>query len=167
MLAEEPQKASFSMKGKFYGFIEVGEERGDNVCASGLTLLKMRTSLSKSHKKKVTITVSEEEILVSFHESEQKLQHPIEDISFVWIDPTDPYSWGLISKTNDHCLDHSTNPIFYAYKMEKKALKIVQPLYALHVIRFKDRNQDDCKEGKLIEIEGERVDDDLTKVFTH
>ncbi|CAL8105472.1 unnamed protein product [Calicophoron daubneyi] len=140
---------------KYYGKLEVSEPRGDAVCETALALLKTRLKVAKAHKKRVILIVGSTDIHVLERHGAVPLHvHLVLDIAFVWVDPCDARSCGVIVRRTDY--DHPIHE-FFAYKLEQSPHQLVGVLK--HVIYRMDQEQDS---GVSPEMRGNEMKADFT-----
>ncbi|KAK4474961.1 hypothetical protein MN116_002064 [Schistosoma mekongi] len=114
---------SQTYRAKFYGNISVSEPRGDFVCEKSLGILKAQLLTSKLHKKKVRIRVDTSGIsVVGLRSATIHHMHKFENITFIWTDPCDLQSCGIIVKQT---LIGDNVHQFYGYKLYQNTPKLI------------------------------------------
>ncbi|KAH8868065.1 Disabled [Schistosoma japonicum] len=106
---------SQTYRAKFFGNISVSEPRDDFVCEKSLGILKAQLLTSKLHKKKVRIRVDTSGIsVIGPRSATVHHMHKFENITFIWTDPCDLQSCGIIVKQT---LIGDNVHQFYGYKL--------------------------------------------------
>ncbi|CAH8663063.1 unnamed protein product [Heterobilharzia americana] len=113
-------------RAKFFGNISVSEPRGDFICERSLGLLKAQLLTSKLHKKRIRIRVDTSGISVlGSRNSTVHHIHNFENITFIWTDPCDLQSCGIIVRQT--LLGENTYE-FYGYKLYQNTPKLIGAL---------------------------------------
>ncbi|CAH8567486.1 unnamed protein product [Schistosoma turkestanicum] len=121
----EPLKNFVSQiyRAKFFGNTSVSEPRGDFICEKSLGLLKTQLLTSKSHKKRIRIHVDTSGItVIGSRNSTVHHMHKFENITFIWTDPCDRESCGIIVKQT---LIGDNAYQFYGYKLYQNTPKLI------------------------------------------
>ncbi|TNN16266.1 Disabled isoform 2 [Schistosoma japonicum] len=114
---------SQTYRAKFFGNISVSEPRGDFVCEKSLGILKAQLLTSKLHKKKVRIRVDTSGIsVIGPRSATVHHMHKFENITFIWTDPCDLQSCGIIVKQT---LIGDNVHQFYGYKLYQNTPKLI------------------------------------------
>lgn len=110
-------------RAKFFGNTSVSEPRGDFICERSLGLLKTQLLTSKLHKKRIRILIDTSGIsVISSRNSTVHHVHKFENITFIWIDPCDLQSCGIIVKQT---LIGDNVHQFYGYKLYQNTQKLI------------------------------------------
>ncbi|CAI2735010.1 unnamed protein product [Schistosoma spindalis] len=110
-------------RAKFFGNTSVSEPRGDFICERSLGLLKTQLLTSKLHKKRIRIRVDTSGIsVISSRNSTVHHVHKFENITFIWTDPCDLQSCGIIVKQT---LIGDNVHQFYGYKLYQNTPKLI------------------------------------------
>ncbi|CAH8668065.1 unnamed protein product [Schistosoma bovis] len=110
-------------RAKFFGNTSVSEPRGDFICESSLGLLKTQLLTSKLHKKRIRIRVDTSGIsVIGSRNSTLHHVHKFENITFIWTDPCDLQSCGIIVKQP---LIGDNVHQFYGYKLYQNTPKLI------------------------------------------
>nr|CAH8872578.1 unnamed protein product [Trichobilharzia regenti] len=117
-------------RAKLFGNIPVSEPRGDFICERSLGLLKAQLLTSKSHKKRIKIRVDTNGISVlGSRNSTVHHIHKFENITFIWTDPCDLQSCGIIVRQNT--LGENVHE-FYGYKLYQNTPKLIRALKQIY-----------------------------------
>ncbi|CAH8642408.1 unnamed protein product [Heterobilharzia americana] len=117
-------------RAKFFGNISVSEPRGDFICERSLGLLKAQLLTSKLHKKRIRIRVDTSGISVlGSRNSTVHHIHNFENITFIWTDPCDLQSCGIIVRQT--LLGENTYE-FYGYKLYQNTPKLIGALKKIY-----------------------------------
>ncbi|KAH8868063.1 Disabled [Schistosoma japonicum] len=115
---------SQTYRAKFFGNISVSEPRDDFVCEKSLGILKAQLLTSKLHKKKVRIRVDTSGIsVIGPRSATVHHMHKFENITFIWTDPCDLQSCGIIVKQT---LIGDNVHQFYGYKLYQNTPKLIE-----------------------------------------
>ncbi|KAF6772549.1 hypothetical protein AHF37_09485 [Paragonimus kellicotti] len=88
-----------SFAAKLFGKLQVRDPKGDMVCETALSLLKACLLNSKAGKKRVTIKLHLAEFKVLDRKSKELLEiYRVSDITYIWKDPIETNSCGIIMK---------------------------------------------------------------------
>ncbi|KAF7261971.1 hypothetical protein EG68_00597 [Paragonimus skrjabini miyazakii] len=90
---------TMSFAAKLFGKLQVRDPKGDMVCETALSLLKACLLNSKAGKKRVTIKLHLAEFKVLDRKSKELLEiYRVSDITYIWKDPIETNSCGIIMK---------------------------------------------------------------------
>lgn len=94
-------------KAKIIGVEDVKQDTGDDVCNLAMVKLKAVVAAKKEHKQQVTIKMSLEGVhIIDLKTNEVIHKHPVNRISYIARDPTDPRAFGYIFKSENNELQY-------------------------------------------------------------
>ncbi|CAK9832622.1 Protein disabled [Anthophora retusa] len=108
-----------SFKAKLIGILEVPEARGDRMCQTALTDLKIAIRAAGEHKPRISVQVSIDGLRLRDEKSGDTLfHHPVHKISFIVQDMNDSRAFGYIFGSPD------TGHRFFGIKTDKAASQV-------------------------------------------
>ncbi|KAL5016918.1 hypothetical protein ScPMuIL_006507 [Solemya velum] len=146
------QGSGVNFNGKFIGFDEIAEARGDKLCQEKIQRLKALKRSSGEHKQRININVSLEGIKVIDQKTGVvEYTHPVHKVSFISRDTMDSRAFGYVYSE----ADNSHN--FFAIKTEKAADQLVLTLRDLFQVVY------ELKKDEVDEIKKHEDDDKTTE----
>lgn len=134
-------------KAKLIGIEDVKEETGDEVCNTSMVKLKAVVLAKKEHKPPIFLKISLDGVHILDQKTNEVLhKHPVDRISYISRDPTDPRAFGYIYKNDKEVLQ------YIAIKTEKQASEVVLTLKDLFEVVFELRKLKKEEEAKNVPI---------------
>ncbi|KOC64649.1 Protein disabled, partial [Habropoda laboriosa] len=132
-----------SFKAKLIGILEVPEARGDRMCQTALTDLKIAIRAAGEHKPRISIQVSIDGLRLRDEKTGDTLfHHPVYKISFIAKDMNDSRAFGYIFGSPD------TGHRFFGIKTDKAASQVIIAMRELFQIVY-DQKQKEIEITKL------------------
>jgi len=118
-------------KAKLIGIEYVKQDTGDDVCNLAMVKLKAVVVAMKEHKQQVIIKMSLEGVhIIDLKSNEVIHKHPVNRISYIARDPSDPRAFGYIFKSENNELQ------YLALKTEKAAADVILTLKDLFEVVY-------------------------------
>ncbi|CAK9809020.1 Protein disabled [Anthophora quadrimaculata] len=126
-----------SFKAKLIGILEVPEARGDRMCQTALTDLKIAIRAAGEHKPRISVQVSIDGLRLRDEKSGDTLfHHPVHKISFIVQDMNDSRAFGYIFGSPD------TGHRFFGIKTDKAASQVVIAMRDLFQVVFEQKKKE-------------------------